>query len=61
MSPKGLGDARPTAMKMIADEDHQNKWLDKTALIIGASSGIGIETTRAHTPLLPASLCPPKT
>lgn len=46
-SPKGPGDARPTAMKVIADEDLQNKWLDKTALITGASSGIGIETTRA--------------
>lgn len=46
-TPKGPGDARPTAMKIIADESLENKWLDKTALITGASSGIGIETTRA--------------
>jgi NAD(P)-dependent dehydrogenase (short-subunit alcohol dehydrogenase family) len=46
-TPKGPGDARPTAMTVISDEKLENKWLDKTALITGASSGIGIETTRA--------------
>lgn len=46
-NPRGPGDARPTALEIIADEKLENKWADKTILITGASSGIGIETTRA--------------
>jgi NAD(P)-dependent dehydrogenase (short-subunit alcohol dehydrogenase family) len=46
-SPSGPGDSRPTAMQIIADENLHNQWRDKTVLITGASSGIGIETTRA--------------
>lgn len=46
-TPKGPGDARPTALQIIADEHLENKWADKTILISGASSGIGIEITRA--------------
>ena len=46
-NPQGPGDARPTAMQIIQDEDLVNKWTDKTVLITGGSSGIGIETARA--------------
>ncbi|KAH7084591.1 hypothetical protein FB567DRAFT_498713 [Paraphoma chrysanthemicola] len=46
-NPNGPGDARPTASQIIKDEDLQGKWSDKTILITGTSSGIGIETARA--------------
>ncbi|KAF2429188.1 short-chain dehydrogenase/reductase-like protein [Tothia fuscella] len=46
-NPQGPGDARPTALQIIADEKLTNKWSDRTALITGGSSGIGVETARA--------------
>jgi len=46
-SPQGAGDARPKAMTVVKDLNMFNKLTDKTILITGASSGIGIETTRA--------------
>lgn len=46
-SPNGPGDARPTAMAIVKDEDLFNKLTDKVFLITGGSSGIGIETARA--------------
>jgi NADP-dependent 3-hydroxy acid dehydrogenase YdfG len=46
-SPKGPGDARPMALQIIKDEQIEGKWSDKTSLITGCSSGIGIETARA--------------
>jgi NAD(P)-dependent dehydrogenase (short-subunit alcohol dehydrogenase family) len=47
---RGPGDARPTALQIIADEDLTGKLTDKTFLITGVSSGLGIETLRAlHT------------
>ncbi|KAF2032537.1 NAD(P)-binding protein [Setomelanomma holmii] len=45
--PKGPGDARPTALQIIKDNDLEGKLSDKTILITGTSSGIGIETARA--------------
>lgn len=45
--PQGPGDARPTAMQIVDDENLINKWHDKTVLITGGSSGIGVETARA--------------
>ncbi|KAI9037535.1 uncharacterized protein KD926_000255 [Aspergillus affinis] len=46
-TPNGPGDGRPTACQIIEDEQLQGKWLEKTILITGCSSGIGIETARA--------------
>ncbi|MCJ1454955.1 hypothetical protein MMC28_005308 [Mycoblastus sanguinarius] len=44
---KGPGDARPTALQIIQNEKLENTLKDKTVLITGCSSGIGIETARA--------------
>ncbi|CAI9627771.1 hypothetical protein GT037_005578 [Alternaria burnsii] len=46
-NPKGPGDARPTAEQIIRDEGLNGKLIEKTILITGCSSGIGIETVRA--------------
>ncbi|KAI8668083.1 hypothetical protein NCS55_00832400 [Fusarium keratoplasticum] len=46
-SPKGAGDARPTAQDIIDQEDLRGKWTDKVVMITGASAGIGVETARA--------------
>jgi NAD(P)-dependent dehydrogenase (short-subunit alcohol dehydrogenase family) len=46
-SPKGPGDARPTASQIIKDEQLNGKWSDKTIMITGCSSGIGVETAKA--------------
>ena len=46
-SPNGAGDARPTAMRVVQDDELIEKMTDKTMLITGATSGIGIETARA--------------
>jgi NAD(P)-dependent dehydrogenase (short-subunit alcohol dehydrogenase family) len=43
----GPGDARPTALQIVQDEQLKGKWSDKTILITGTSSGIGVETARA--------------
>ncbi|KAL3440606.1 hypothetical protein BJX65DRAFT_290189 [Aspergillus insuetus] len=45
--PKGPGDARPTALQIIKDQDLESKLSGKTILITGCSSGLGIETARA--------------
>jgi NAD(P)-dependent dehydrogenase (short-subunit alcohol dehydrogenase family) len=46
-NPHGEGDARPTALQIIHDEDLVNKLSDKVMLVTGSSSGIGVETVRA--------------
>ncbi|KAI1179020.1 putative short-chain dehydrogenase [Nemania sp. FL0916] len=43
----GPGDKRPTALQVVEDLNLIQKWSDKVVLITGATSGIGIETTRA--------------
>ena len=46
-SPQGEGDARPTALQIVHDEDLVNNLTDKVMLVTGSSSGIGIDTVRA--------------
>lgn len=47
---RGPGDARPTALQIVKDEELVGKLTDKVFLITGVSSGIGAETMRAlHT------------
>jgi NAD(P)-dependent dehydrogenase (short-subunit alcohol dehydrogenase family) len=43
----GPGDARPTAMKIVRDNDLIGKWSGRTCLVTGGTSGIGPETARA--------------
>ena len=45
--PHGPGDARPTALQIVRDEQRENGLVGKVILITGCSSGIGIETARA--------------
>ncbi|KAI5460551.1 hypothetical protein BGZ63DRAFT_425057 [Mariannaea sp. PMI_226] len=47
VSPQGAGDARPTALQIIQDDDLEGKLVGKNIFITGCSSGIGIETARA--------------
>ncbi|GES65927.1 short-chain dehydrogenase [Aspergillus terreus] len=46
-APKGPGDGRPTATQIIGTEGLEGKWTEKTILITGCSSGLGVETARA--------------
>ncbi|KAJ9604654.1 hypothetical protein H2200_010768 [Cladophialophora chaetospira] len=43
----GPGDARPTALQIVKDNDLVGGMADKAILITGTSSGLGIETARA--------------
>lgn len=44
---QGPGDARPTALQIVKDENLVGKLTDKVFVVTGVSSGIGIETMRA--------------
>jgi NAD(P)-dependent dehydrogenase (short-subunit alcohol dehydrogenase family) len=46
-NPSGPGDARPTALSIVRDEQLVNRWTDKVIFLTGASGGIGVETARA--------------
>jgi len=46
-TPKGPGDARPTALRILEDNDVLGKWRGRVALVTGGTSGIGYETARA--------------
>ncbi|KAJ3954477.1 hypothetical protein N0V92_009023 [Colletotrichum tropicale] len=46
-NPQGPGDARPTALQIIEDEDLVGKLAGKTIFITGANQGIGLDTARA--------------
>lgn len=46
--PEGPGDARPTALQIIEDENlHYGQLTGKTILVTGVSSGIGVEVAKA--------------
>lgn len=47
ISPKGPGDARPTAMQVIKDEGLIDSLVGKTVLVTGANDTTGLETARA--------------
>ncbi|RAH48780.1 short-chain dehydrogenase [Aspergillus brunneoviolaceus CBS 621.78] len=46
-NPQGPGDARPTAQQIIDDEGLKGQLADRSMLITGASSGIGVESAKA--------------
>lgn len=46
-SPTGEGDARPTAVQIIEDNELVGKMQDKVILVTGGSNGIGVEEVRA--------------
>ncbi|KAK5174100.1 uncharacterized protein LTR77_001180 [Saxophila tyrrhenica] len=45
-NPKGPGDARPTALQIIRDNDSIGKLTGKTVLLTGGSNGLGIDEVR---------------
>ncbi|RMZ75333.1 hypothetical protein DV737_g5355, partial [Chaetothyriales sp. CBS 132003] len=45
--PQGPGDARPTGLQIVQDEQLEGKWTDKAVWITGCSSSLGVETARA--------------
>ena len=45
--PQGPGDARPTALEIVAHNGLFNQWHDKVVLITGATGAIGLETAIA--------------
>lgn len=46
-STNGPGDARPTALQVVKDNDAVGKLKGRVVLVSGCSSGIGVETARA--------------
>jgi len=47
ISPKGPGDARPTAIQIIQDEGLVDNLVGKTFIVTGANDTTGLETARA--------------
>ncbi|KAL7932130.1 NAD(P)-binding protein [Trichoderma chlorosporum] len=47
ISPQGPGDARPTALQVVKDEQMVDQLKGKVIVVTGVSSGLGVETVRA--------------
>lgn len=47
VNPQGPGDARPTALQIVKDEDLIGKLTGRVFFITGCSDGIGVETANA--------------
>ncbi|KAK3358190.1 putative short-chain dehydrogenase [Lasiosphaeria hispida] len=47
VAPTGPGDARPTALKVLEDNDAIGNWTGRAILVTGGTAGIGTETARA--------------
>ncbi|KAL6825956.1 NAD(P)-binding protein [Trichoderma sp. SZMC 28015] len=47
VSPQGPGDARPTALQVVKDEQMTDQLKGKVIVVTGVSSGLGVETVRA--------------
>lgn len=45
--PQGPGDARPTALQIVRDNELENTLASKVMLVTGASTGIGVDTATA--------------
>lgn len=45
-SPQGPGDARPTALQIVKDNDMIGKLTDKVAFVTGGSNGIGVDEVK---------------
>ena len=46
-NPRGAGDQRPTALKIVQDGQHLGNLMDKVILVTGGTGGIGEEIVRA--------------
>jgi len=46
-TPAGPGDARPTALQVLKDNDQLGKWGGRVVLVTGGTAGIGVEAARA--------------
>ncbi|KAH8690311.1 dehydrogenase with different specificitie [Talaromyces proteolyticus] len=47
INPEGPGDARPTALQIVTDNNIADKLNGKVAVVTGCSAGLGIEVVRA--------------